>query len=105
MQTEDIMDFLIRNKAPGLGPAVLADLFDRMIWILSDNGSEIDRVRRKWLEGDDLEKVQVALEMNEAFLYDSRCELEKGLARIADRWPELRTRCDEILEHWKSQYG
>lgn len=68
MQIENILEFIVHHRAPGLDFSAIGDLFDRLTWTLDDNGAEIDRVRRKWLETEkDIDKVRAALAMSDSF--------------------------------------
>lgn len=101
----DVMDFLVENRAPELKPAVLADIFDRLIWIVRDNGEEISKVRKLWLEGNDPLRAEIALLMSEVFPYSSRSELRSKLAELSIRWPKLQQLCDRLLSDWDNQFN
>lgn len=91
------MDSLLENAVPNLPPKGLAEVFDRLIWCLADNGAEVLEVRDAWLRSDDLRKVKIALAMDETFPFDGGDRMRTELARIAERWPELSPRCSEII--------
>ena len=85
-----LMDFIVDNSAPGLESHVIADLFDRMIWVFADNGGALLAVVREWLDqGDDLRRVKIGLAMQEAFVYARRTDIEEAFARLARRYPEV----------------
>ncbi|RLC19095.1 MAG: hypothetical protein DRI57_07605 [Deltaproteobacteria bacterium] len=65
---------------------------DRLIRCLADNGEEMFRVRKDWLECDDPAKVEVALNMSETFPYDTYREMTRKFDKITDRWPRLTDR-------------
>lgn len=67
MTTEEMMEFLFERRAPNLPPAGLAEIFDRLLWCMDDNGSEVDQVIRKWVTGEDEAKVRIALAMSETY--------------------------------------
>lgn len=61
------MDLLVRHRAPSLAPEALADVFDRLIWCLDDEGAALLSVVEAWLLGDDRDRVEIALAMTESF--------------------------------------
>ena len=66
-----MMDLVIENSVPGLGPEVIADLFERLTWIFADNGAALHCIVRGWLdEGSDLRRLRIALAMDEVFFND-----------------------------------
>lgn len=62
-------------------------------------------VRRKWLEGENKDKIEIALAMNEVFPCDSREEMNQLFQRIIGHWPEFQQSCQEILDRWDEQYS
>jgi len=97
MTTEDVMDYLFKNRVDGLPHDALADVFDRLIWCKSDNGEAICIVREKWLEGNSFGKCAVALEMSETFPYESISKMKSVFDSIKGKWPQLERRCNEIV--------
>ncbi len=105
VQLEDVMEFILRNRASNLDVAPVADLLERMLWLLAD-GEEVLRVRKSWLEHEtDFEKVRVALAMSETFPYDSREEMTAQFTSLTRRWPTLKSTCDAMLETWDVQHA
>ncbi len=102
---EEIMTYLVRNRIPVLPAASLAEVFDRLIWCLADNGRGILEARKDWLECDDPAKVEIALNMSETFPCDTREEMVELFDKIADKWPRLTDRCDEIIRMWDKQFS
>jgi hypothetical protein len=100
----DVMEWLVRSAAPGLPPAALAEVFDRLIWCLADNGGALQEVRDAWLRGDDASKVAIALAMDETFPFHGGDRMQAELARIAARWPEHAARCQAIVASWREQH-
>lgn len=103
LSTFSMMEFIVENRAAELSPKVLADLFDRLIWIMNDNGYSISKVRQQWLAGSDILRLEVALLMSETFPFNSRLEMEQEFLRISNSWPQFRGVCDQILEQWDLQ--
>lgn len=102
-ETEMLMEFLYDSRAPNLPSTGLGEVFDRLIWCMNDNGKEILRVRRKWLGGDEIQKVQIALAMDEVFPCDTREEMAEVFVSLVERWPCLKCVCDSILAKWDAQ--
>jgi hypothetical protein len=100
-KVQAMMDLIVENSAPGLGPEVIADVFDRLIWLLADNGAVLIRIVRGWLdEGSDLRRLRVALAMDEVFFYDRRSEMQDAFLRLTSRYPELDAACKRTLAAW-----
>ena len=97
------MSYLVENRARNLPPDALAEVFDRLIWCMSDNGEEISNERRNWLSGDDLFKVEIALAMKETFPCNTRDEMLSKIESIIRKWPGLQNRCNMILSEWDKQ--
>lgn len=100
---ETTMEFLFQRRTPNLPVQALAEIFDRLIWCMDDQGAELLEVRRKWLEGSDKEKIAIALAMNEVFPCNTRDEMHQLFSTISNRWPEFQDRCQEILQQWDQQ--
>lgn len=105
ISTEDVMDFLVRNRAQSLPLVDFANVLDQWIWVMKDNGAEILKIQRKWLSGDDPVKIEIALSMPSVFPFDTRTEMEESLAHISSRWPQLRGVCHQITGRWDRQFG
>jgi hypothetical protein len=101
--TEMMMEFLFSRRAPNLPPSGLAEEFDRLIWCMNDNGAELLRIREKWLQEEDKEKVRIALAMTEAFPFANREEMTGIFAKVASRWPDLAEVCRAWIEQWDRQ--
>ncbi len=101
---ENIAEYLFNRRAPNLPPTALAEILDRLVWTMDDNGAEIHEAMRRWISSGDLEHAQVALACSEAFLYSSRQEIVQAFEQVCGRFPDLRRRCDEILAKWDRQH-
>jgi hypothetical protein len=95
-----VLEYLVDERAPAIEPRSFSDLFDRLIWLASDNGKGLLQVMSIWVESDDYYRVKVALGLEEAFLFDSRAAMVDAFERLEKRWPEVKDRCNEILESW-----
>ncbi|WP_031496139.1 hypothetical protein [Bryobacter aggregatus] len=99
-EIKQMMESLIDQRAAGVDPRSFSDLFERLTWLLADNGHGIRSVLTAWLDSDDLYRVQVVLGLEEAFLFDRRAMMAEAFNKISLRWPEVKSQCDEILEAW-----
>lgn len=102
-QIRTMMDFLYSQRVPGLPATALADVFDRLIWCLADQGTSLLQVRESWLKSDEKERVEIALAMNETYPFNDAREMAVTFGRITDRWPEFRSRCAELSEARRKQ--
>jgi hypothetical protein len=93
-----IMDTLMNHRATALPPKGLAEVFDRLIWCLDDQGTSLLRVREDWLESGDRDRVEVALAMDEVFPYADPHKMDDVFSDIAMRWPDLAGACDRIRD-------
>ena len=105
MTIESIMNYLLENRAKNLPSIALAGVCDQLVWCLNDNGKTLLEIRDKWLNGDDYDKVGIALNMQETFPYHSQEEMIKNFERIKARWPSLSEQCEKILQEWDSQFN
>ena len=94
------LEYLVDQRDPAVEPRSFSDLFDRLIWLQSDNGKDLLAIMSIWLEGEDLYRVRIALGLEEAFLFDTRGAMLECFGKLAARWPEVKERCDEIVETW-----
>lgn len=101
--TEAVMDFLFEHRVSALPPTALAEVFDRLVWCMDDNGEEIAQVRESWLRGEDPERIAIALAMPSLFPFRTREEMARAFERISVRWPHLASDCARILERWDEQ--
>lgn len=101
----NIADYIFERRSTDTESAWIADILERLVWLLDDNGEEILSTMRQWIEHADLDRVRVALAFREVFLYQTRTEMVKAFDTLGSRFPELRERCDEILTEWDSEPG
>ncbi len=83
--------------------SALAEVFDRLIWCLDDNGKELCAVRTEWLHSSNRARVEVALAMAETFPCNNRAEMVSLFDRIVENWPALQSACEEWLDTWDKQ--
>ena len=100
----EIMSFIVDNRVANLPAKELSEVFDKLIWCMADNGEAINAVRKDWLNGDDIFKVEVAINMTETFPYSTREEMTEKFDRIVKKWPNMKDLCDEIVKEWDEQF-
>jgi hypothetical protein len=101
---EQVMDFLVEHKAPGLPAAALAEVFTSLSWCLDDEANVV-AIARKWLNLDDEYRVAVSLWMDDIFPADSRIKLVVLAADIGERFPALAERAADWIHRWDRAYG
>lgn len=100
MNTEEFMVFLVERKANELPPEALAEVFDKLIWCMDDNGIEISAVQRKWLVSQERYLVQVALHMKDACPFQTLGDLFESLEKATNNFPDLRFSINGFKEMW-----
>jgi hypothetical protein len=64
----NLADFIFEKRASGAKPECLANIFERLVWLLDDNGAEIHAGMRQWIGSGELERARVALAFAEVYL-------------------------------------
>jgi hypothetical protein len=100
-----ILDALYEHRAPNLPIHALADVLDRLLWCLDDNGAALLRVREQWLVGDDKGRIELALAMNESYPFSDAQRMREVLATISRTWPDLAARCEAVIAKRRQEYG
>jgi hypothetical protein len=98
-----LMEGLYGNRAPGLPASALADVFDRLVWCLVDNGAALLQVREDWLVSDDRGKVEIALAMKETFPFSDAATMERAFSAVTTKWPDLASVCEGIIDARRKQ--
>jgi len=101
----NFIEQIFNRRARGAKPEWFADLFERLGWMMDDEGAEIHATMRRWIESGDLARARVALGFTDVFLYQTRSEMVTAFDQLCTRFPELRSRCDEIVAQWDAQPG
>lgn len=97
------MEYLFENRAPQLPADALAEVFDRLVWCLSDNGAELLKVREAWILSDDKERVEIGITMGEFFPFLDPGKMEDVLCAVAEKWPEFGDRCNYLIQSRRKQ--
>jgi hypothetical protein len=100
---ENCIEYIFQHRAYQLHPEAFAEVLDRLIWCMEDNGEQIAYIQQKWLESDDQEKVKIALTMKGLLPIKDRAQLSHVLMNIEGRWPELKDLCKSYLALWTKQ--
>lgn len=102
---DNIADFLFLHRARSLPADQFADLLDELSWALDEESiKQITEARRRWLEGDDMEKAHIALLMSDSFPYNTRERLFEVLNQVRRNWPQLEEACTKMLSSWDESY-
>lgn len=102
---EMLMEYLVTNRAPKTPPKAIAEIFDRLTWVLDSKGVlELGRMRDSWLVGNDEFRVSVALLLEVSFPVSSKEDLIKLRESISLRFPNLGGVCDSLLQEWVRQF-
>lgn len=103
-EIRNAIEVLFNYKAVALPPHAFADVFDRLLWCLDDNGSAILRLQEEWLEREDnLDRLKTALLMKEVRPFNSMAELREAMRTLSKRKPELVSQCKNMLALWESK--
>jgi len=94
------MAYLVERKANELPPEALAEVFDKLIWCMDDNGFEISAVQRKWLISQDRYLVEVALHMKDACPFQTLVELNDSLEKAKKIFPDLKSLINDFKHMW-----
>ena len=101
-----LAEYLVTRRTPTSKPEWIADILERLCWILDERASsEILETLTLWLTTGDRERVAVALSLEEFYLKESPDALAEAYDDVCRRFPEFRSRCDEIVSGWRIQTG
>ena len=99
---ENLADRLFADIPDSISYMQVARLFDFLAWQTEDNGSAMTRAIERWLvEGTNLRKVQIALNLDVYPFLDER-EMDRVLSDVAVSLPEMADRCQQIISSRKS---
>src|SRR5689334_19661085 len=99
----DLADHIFSKRATSAEPEWIADILARLLWLTEDNGGEICNTLKRWLTEDQPLKAQIALQVDEIFLWESREEMEGILDRIKKDFPALAEVCAKSRTRWNEQ--
>ena len=99
---ENLADRLFADIPDSISYMQVARLFDFLAWQTEDNGSAMTRAIERWLvEGTNLRKVQIALNLDVYPFLDER-EMDRVASDVAVSLPEMADRCQQIISSRKS---
>ncbi|MCA0354314.1 MAG: hypothetical protein LCH85_20165 [Chloroflexi bacterium] len=98
---DEVLEYLLSRLSPYTPPSLFSEKLQCLSWIMDDDGSDIYRVMREWLNADEIEKVKVALSIEEVLLLTSDEAYQTTVTRIVGRWPELEPMCYEFQQIWE----
>jgi hypothetical protein len=98
--TMTIADQIFEKRARGVEPKWFAEFFQKLIWMMNDDGIEICQAMRQWVVSGDVERAKVALEFTDAFYFRNRAEMLQVLTDLVKRFPELSQQCNEYISLW-----
>jgi hypothetical protein len=94
---DDLANVIAENTPPETEPWKVGALFDQLIWSTPDNGHSVTTECERWLMASDYQKVRYALAMTSPFPFIDGNEMVRVLLRVAQAWPDLRPRCEELI--------
>lgn len=100
----DLADHIFSKREISAEPEWISDILTRLLWLTADNGHEICNTLKRWLTEDQPLKAQIALQVHEVFLWDSREEMESVLGRIERDFPALAELCAKNRAQWDKQF-
>jgi hypothetical protein len=100
----DLADHIFERRAHSADPEWIADILTRLLWLTEDNGHEIISSLRRWVGEHDPLKAQIALLVDEVFLWETREEMEGILGAVVARFPTLSELCTVQRDQWNRQF-
>ncbi|WP_121156519.1 hypothetical protein [Micromonospora pisi] len=104
MDIEDVMNYLVDERAEDLSPLAFSEMFMSLSYYLLD-GDKVLGVARKWLTLDDEYRAAISLGLEDVFPADSRAGLVELSASIRERFPALAEAAEVWVERWDKSYG
>lgn len=100
MRMDVAIEYLLGRLAKDTPTESFSGLLLQLAWLMDDQGADIHRIMRSWLDADQIEKVKVALAIDEVFLLESDAEYQASINQIVNRWPELEPMCRKFYQRW-----
>lgn len=77
---------------------VVADLVGILVWRTHDQGVALFQSAEGWLrEGTNLRRIQIVLAQHRYPFFHDPAEMERVLSDIAQRFPEVAARCEDLI--------
>lgn len=94
---QHLADRLFADIPDSISFMEVARLFDFLAWQTDDNGSAMTRTAERWLlEGSDLRKIQIALNL-EVYPFPDGQEMYRVLSDVAVSHPQVADRCQQLI--------
>ncbi|MGF1486428.1 MAG: hypothetical protein ACFBSE_04875 [Prochloraceae cyanobacterium] len=94
---EDLAQRLYRDIPQDYPWDLIAELYDILIWSTNDNGTALIKTTQQWLlEGDDIRKIQIALNLG-VYPFKERSKMVEVLSKLAIQYPAIASRCQEWI--------
>lgn len=103
MKITEAIETIVGARAGSLPAIVLAEVLDRLIWCIDNNGEDIIRLQLQWFKGNDDYRAEIALAMSEAFPFSNVQEARDVLAVLQKKWPHLSAPCNTFPENWQKE--
>lgn len=101
---QQVLDFVVSHRASQTPPRYLAEVLDELSWLLDEaTVKALSQTRERWLTGDDLYKVQIALEMQSTYPFTTFEEMRVALDAVAAKWPKLAGQCSALLKRRRDE--
>ncbi|WP_406860859.1 hypothetical protein ABZO31_10505 [Streptomyces sp. HUAS MG47] len=106
VDVEDVMNFLVENRAPNVVPGYVSEQLLSMVWIIEpEHTTRIFEVAEDWLGSDDPFRAAVAVGLgHETYLHDSWHELAEQAEVLKERFPSMAGDVDVWLERSRRSY-
>lgn len=100
---QDIAEYLYRDIPTDYSWEVVADLFGILIWSMSDSGAAalFDTTNQWLLEGDNLRKIRIALNID-LYPFRNSQQMKDVLSELANRYPEVAQQCHDFIASRKT---
>lgn len=97
----EALEYLLSRLSPHTPLFFFAEIIQQLSWLVDEPRVSMYRIMREWLNADEIEKVKVALSIEEVLLLNSDEAYQTTVARIVSRWPELEPMCYEFQQMWE----
>lgn len=100
---DNLADRLFADIPDSISFLQVAWLFNFLAWQTDDNGSAMTRTVERWLvEGTDLRKIQIALNLD-VYPFPDEHEMYRVLSNVAVSHPQVADRCQELISARQSR--
>jgi hypothetical protein len=103
MTVTEALETIVEARAKNLPVSALAEVLDRLMWCMDDNGHTIVQLQLQWLKENDEYRAGIALTMSEAFPFSNMQEARDALGALQERWPHHGAACSSFLEKWQKE--